>query len=274
MGSSDNRNLGRVDAAKLPSPMCPDQEPLFVATKLYLSFLQGLFGSMPTGTYRWDAVEENTEILITDQAPIPLESLGKVPAIVTIRSPAMSADLAMDHNMDGSPDIQGNRRHIDLLRCTMTLNCISRNGVEAQRIAYLVYWGLKRFRRLLMKNTILHEAGKGLVIASETPPGAIVAGDTDPGPVMVQVQSPFMIQESWSIEDLSEKTIAKSIEIQLSTFQIPGVTPDGARLSVRESVEYNRNPMYTGSPPVRNLRPPTVKGKVILQQTLVAGEEN
>jgi hypothetical protein len=245
-----------MDPWDMPSPLCPDQEPLYVATKLYLRFLQGLFGSLPEGTYRYDSVVEQSEINITDQAPVHMESLGRVPAIVTLRSPAQSADLGADHMQEQFMD--GSRKHADLIRCTMTMNCIARNGVEAQRIAYLCFWGIKRFRRELMRNTIIHNAGLGLSISAETSPGALVAGDTEPGPVMVTVQSPFFIQERWNIiPELSDGDILRSIRGML------GVVRPGTEAEVRPP---SQSPRF-------RVRPPSVKGRVLLQQTVVAGED-
>ena len=255
MSTTNSRNLGRKDPWDFPNPLCPDQEPLYVATKLYVQFLQGLFGALPEGTYRWDPVVEQSEINITDQAPVHMESLGRVPAIVTLRSPAQSADLGADHMQEQFLD--GSRKHADLIRCTMTMNCIARNGVEAQRIAYLCYWGIKRFRRELMKDTIIHLAGLGLSISAETSPGQLVAGDTDPGPIMVSVQSPFFIQERWNvIPELSDEDILRSIRGTL------GLIRPGTEAEVRP---LSQSPRF-------RVRPATVKGRV-LQQTVVSGED-
>jgi len=255
MSTTNSRNLGRKDPWDLPTPMCPDQEPLYVATKIYLQFLQGLFTSLPEGTYRYDHVLEQSEINITDQAPIQLESLGRVPAIVTIRSPAQSADLGADHMQEVYPD--GSRKHADLIGCTMTVNCIAQTGVEAQRIAYVCYWGIKRFARELMRGTIIHQTGLKLSISGETSPGQLVAGDTDPGPVMVSVQSPFFIQERWNIiPELSDEDILKNIRATL------GVVRPGTELEA---------PPLSQSPRFR-VKPATHKGRV-LPQVVVAGEE-
>jgi len=244
MTSSHNSNLGR-DPSQEPCQIHRDEEPLFLAIKLYLSFLQGLFGQLPERTYRWDPHIENSEIIITDQVPVKIEEVARVPHIVTIRAPAQSADLALDHRVGGTAQ---DRRHMDLITTTITMNCIAREGLVAQRVAYLCYWGLKRYRRVLMRGTHIHETGKQLMVSGETPPGSLVSGDADPGPVMVSVTSPTYLRESWSItENIDEYPILKSIQATLNVIRDEDVVPQGpASEECGGDVEFSP-PMYRGS---------------------------
>jgi len=176
----------------VPLPQGIGEDPFLHFTKVYLLFLQGLFQQFPSGCYRWDTNEVDSEIMITAQAPIPRDTIDQRPAIVVTRGPAQFANLSLDNvrSVNGST---GQREHTDLIPCTMTINCMAREGLEAQKVAWIVMRHIRTFKRLLQRNRI-HKIGDEISISSESPPGALVNPEADSELVNVVVASPFFFQ--------------------------------------------------------------------------------
>ena len=168
------------------------EDPLLYFTQVYLLFLQGLFQQFPSGSYHWSDSEEDSEIMITDQAPIPRDRIEQRPALVTMRGPAQFANMSLDQLRNVNAQT-GARDHTDLIPCTMSINCIAKQGLEAQRIGWIVMRHIRIFKRLLQRNN-MHKVGDEVSISAETPPGALVSPESDSETVMVVVSSPFFFQ--------------------------------------------------------------------------------
>ena len=180
----------------IPHPQGFSEEPLFFLTRVYLTFLQGLFKQFPEGCYTWSEDDKLTEVWITDQSPFPRDRIQQRPAIITMRGPAQFANLSLD-NMQSLDRITGAKRRSDLVACTMSLNCVAKNGVEAQRIAWIVFTHIRRFKALLQRHGI-HKIGDAVSIGPESDPGTLITPESDTAAVLVTVQSPFFFQ--WTEE--------------------------------------------------------------------------
>jgi len=224
-------------APGLPEPQGRGEEPLYWITRLYLLFLQGLFKQFPEGSYRWSDDDALTEIAITDQSPFPRDRIEQRPAIIAMRGPAQFANLSLDQ-LQSVDAHTGKRRHTDLLSFTMSLNCIAKVGVEAQRIAWIVMSHIRRFKRLLQKNGI-HRVGEELSMGPESPPGSIITPEPDTEMVLVTVQSPVHFQ--WS-EDIVDEDAVKLREIDVH---------------IQSVLSWDKRDQLL------QLRPPTIRGRVI-----------
>lgn len=196
---SVSRNPQLMSADRSAIPALPHskglgEDPLTHFTRVYLLFLQGLFNQFPPlrGCFHWSNSDDDTEIAITDQAPIPRDRIEQRPAIVTMRGPAQFTNLTLDQlkEMDFKT---GQRKHTDLMACTMSINCIAKNGIEAQRLGWIVMRHIRVFKRLLQRQGGFHRVGEELSVGPESPPGAMVT-EPDPSTVMVTVHSPFFFQ--------------------------------------------------------------------------------
>lgn len=182
---------------------------------IYLTFLQDFFAAVPdddpfhfTGS---DTAESKIEII--DISSTNKEVVEKRPAIILQRSPLAWSRIGLDQlkSHDIANDI---RRHTDMITGTMTLHCISKLSLSAERLASQVFYALKFHRRELQRRGIF-DGGQEAQLGSETPPGAIVGGDVDPHTTDVPVYSPFYVQVSW--ESRPAKPIKfKSMELKLS----------------------------------------------------------
>ena len=228
----------------LVEPQGRGEEPLFHFTRVYLLFLQGLFKQFPEGSYRWSDDAKLSEIVITDQAPIPRERIEQRPAIVAMRGPAQFANLSLDQ-MRKLDSRTGMKERTDIVACTMSLNCIAKMGPEAQRIAWIVMSRIRGMKELLQRAG-MHKVGDDLQIGPESPPGAMVAGEADPEWVMVTVQSPFYVQ--WTEQSTPADALSlRAVELHLQTARQPlASSSTAARAELREQ-----------------LSPPTIRGRVL-----------
>lgn len=229
----------------LVEPQGLGEEPLYFCTRIFLTFLQGLFEQFPEGSFRWSDDEKLSEIAITDQVPIPRERVEQKPQLVAMRGPAQFANLSLDNMRKLSPRT-GEKERTDLVSCTMTINAIAKNGVESQRIAWLVARHIRTFKTLIQRHG-LHQVGDQLSVGPESPPGSFVS-EPDPEWVMVSVFAPFHFQWTEIVRPL-DAPLLRSMETRLRTALLPSAATTTA-----------------GSVEARNaLRAPTIRGRVINQ---------
>lgn len=183
-----------------------------------MTFLKDYFAKCPPGQFRFTGNDKpDTDLEITDQSAISKEVIEKRPAIILQRGPMSWAQATMDELKDLFFR-DGTRRHSDLLTGVMTLHCIASEGLEAERLSWVVAFALKSHRRVLQSRG-LFEVGRQAQIGSESPPGALVSGDTEAHTVDVPVFSPFYLQETWQITP-AKKVPFKSMEIRLKPFHL------------------------------------------------------
>ncbi len=170
-------------------PIGKGEDPLYYYTLVYLSFLQGLFRTFPTGAWKYSEDDEITEIIIADQASKTRE---EIPRIITMRGPAQFYPLSFYNILDR--DTKTEQKHTSFLICSsMAINCIAKNGIEAQKLALTVANGIVVFKHLLQTKGF-HKIDHALIIGPETVAQAIFSPEVIPEGVMVTVQSPFYIR--------------------------------------------------------------------------------
>lgn len=228
-------------------PPTPDmaEEPLYYFTRVFLLFLQGLFEQFETGYFKWSSNEELTEIVITDQVPIPRNKVEQKPQLVTMRGPAQFANLTLDQMRSVNPR-SGEKERTDLITCTMTINCIAKNGVESQRLAWIVMRHIRTFKRTL-QHAGMHKVGDEIQMGPESPPGSFVS-ESDPEWVLIPVFCPFFFQ--WTERDRPlDALLLRNIEAKLKSALLPP-----AAATTAGSVEARAS-----------LSTPTIRGRVINQ---------
>lgn len=184
----------------------------------YLSFLQEFFAQLPQGQFRYTGSDTpESELDIRDYAGNHLTVIDKRPAIIMQRGPLAWARVGLDQMKDMNIR-KGSRRHSDLISGTMTLNCISRAGLEAERLASQVLYALKFYRRELQRRG-LFDMGQEAQMGAESPPGALVGGEVDPHTILVPVYSPFYIQVGWEVTPAKEIPL-KGVTVQLASQHI------------------------------------------------------
>lgn len=200
------------------------EDPLTHWTRVFTRFLQVMFATWDKGNYKWTPDEKTTDILIMGEATVAQEVVEKRPAIIVSRGPVAFGNVAMDQFKEFDYE-QGKRTHTDLISSLMTFNCLSREGLEAQRIAYMAAYATRVFKRTLMHAGI-HRVGEELQIGSESPPGSLVPGDPSEI-VLVSVSVPFHFQMTWSVEPIDKELLTEiSVAVRSDAgFPAPGAVP-------------------------------------------------
>lgn len=173
-------------------------DPLYHATRIVLGFVQGLFKSLPSSQYQWSPDPESTEIIITDAAPITYEALTQRPHIISMRGQASYANTALQSFAEQHYKT-GARRFRDAVMSSITLNCISRNGVEASRLAWFTASHIKALRHLLQRSGPFVGIGQDVTVGGEMPPGMLLQDAGDGGAVNVPVMLPFTFMHQWEV---------------------------------------------------------------------------
>lgn len=100
----------------------------------------------------------------------------------------------------------GNRTFNDLLIGSVALSCLSREGVEAEQIAHLVFNSFKFFRPVLQKYGFF--TIKSLSIGSEA---LIEQEGSDDRTYIVPIQITAMVQDRWTLEDTAARRLERVI---------------------------------------------------------------
>lgn len=191
----------------------PDDR-LYFATRAWLLWLHGLFGTRPVGQYRWDSNTQETEIVISDQMPTNIEPTNKRPIITTTRGTASWSSLSINQIRD--QNLIGTQRVFsDLVACSMTLSVIAREGLEAQELAYMIFRMIPVFKPHLLRLGRMHSIGNNVQLTPETPHGALVPGSSVPEWKMVQMVVPFYIQDTISSDDEGFYTMMKAVTLKM-----------------------------------------------------------
>lgn len=205
-----------------PQPQGIGEDPLFWATKLFVRFLQVVFHTFDKGSYRWEPDLEMTDIVIADQGTMALEVVEKRPSIICMRGPAMWSNIAMDQFKEFDFET-GTRSHTDLIACSMLYQCMAREGLEAQRLAWISSYATRTLKRNLMRAG-LHRVGENVDMGAETDAGALM-GDSAKEISLVQVAVPFFFQNTYSIGPV-DNLLLKDLNLRL-TSEVNYPTPDG-----------------------------------------------
>lgn len=211
-------------------PQGPGEDPLLYYTRLFVKFLQLVFATFEKGSYQWNEDPELSDITITDQATTATQAIERRPAIICSRGAAAYGNIALNQfagpgplpTVAGEPMqypnldwASGQKRYTDLVSCSMTYNCISREGLEAQRIAYISMMATRRLKISLMKAG-LHRVGEEIQVSSESDPGSLIPNESKSEIVMVSVSVPFYFQDFWAIAP-ADKKLLKHIDLALTS---------------------------------------------------------
>ena len=198
--------------------------PLEQVRTLYVGFCQGLFAAAPRGTFHWTPYLEETEIIITDESPIHVATIGMRPAISFTRGPVQSYSLGQD-DMLSYDFATGKKKKSILVPGTMSINCCSRVDLESERLAWIVAEQLWMHREQLMREGFF-EIGRQFVVGAPSPAGSIVSGDSADEWFATTVSSPFQFYRTSQSTPLGCH-IVEGINLQFET-QAQRVTSQGS----------------------------------------------
>ena len=168
-----------------------------------LEFLQIIFSQRAAGSLHYDQDDTKTEIEIADVHAVDLTAVGKRPAIIAVRGPLSWQGVGLGGGAVESRDMKtGSHGFNDLLTGSVALSCISREGIEAEQIAHLVFNSFKFFRPVLQKYGFF--SIKSLNIGAES---LVEQEGADDKTYVVPVYISALIQDRWILEDRAAKTL-------------------------------------------------------------------
>lgn len=161
-----------------------------------IQFLRFIFSR--SSIFQWTEDELQSKISISDVFP-KREDPEKKPAIVVSRENMMLTNRGIGHFKGWTFSKNFGSRYMDLLQSQVVIECYSREGLEAEKIANIVFGSLLYYRKKLREVGRIHDV---LVanIGKETPQRV----SSEITLSMVPVQLSFSFTESWTVETLGE----------------------------------------------------------------------
>ncbi len=170
--------------------------------RTFLSFAQTYFRDVHHNPkLRWNLDQRITKIFIGDKNIAAPAAVDKMPSIILARGSMSYIQSSIDqmqyeNSPFGEPEA---KQRTDLVRGTVTYNCTSQNGVEAEEIANVLFLNIVGFKDQFRKNGI-HQI-LGLSIGEEQ----LARSDANPRLSVVPVTIMFTAQTTaLSVTDLYE----------------------------------------------------------------------
>lgn len=170
--------------------------PTSLAKDLVLKFLQDLF-SEPTlydghNDYVWNQDPSKSGILIVDSYTEDLERMEQRPAIVLRRGGTGWMNTSLEQRL-GFDWRTGARAYTDLIYSDLTLECLSRNGLEAEFLADLVFQGIQFFALQIRERGAFKV--NSVAIGTET----LIQSDSQQELTAVPVNMTLSFQNKWIV---------------------------------------------------------------------------
>jgi len=202
--------------------------PLFDVVRLFVNFLQWRFSLAPQGSYRYvdtsvGPEESDTEIFIGSDSPIQTSVVGKRPAITVLRSQAAFAGLGIGDRafLDLAT---GAKVRMDMIPTNIMVNCLSREQVEAEGLAWFVRKEISALRDDICKasNGLVMYTGSKMMLSPPSPAGSLIdTVDTDWTVVVVAIPTYLHIQDT--ALPLNKPIVGK---INTTMTTTPAIPPD------------------------------------------------
>ena len=166
-----------------------------------LSFLQDMF-SQPDlydnkNDYIWNSDPEESKILIADAYTEDLETMEMRPAIVLRRGPIrwMNSSINQQVHVDFRT---GQKMFQDLVTSDLTAECLSRNGLESELLADIVFQGMQMFA------ATIRSRGAFEVDTVAIGPETLIQSDSQQELTAVPVGIRLLMQRRWQLTPSAE----------------------------------------------------------------------
>jgi len=94
--------------------------------------------------------ERDTGIMITDKRAFNLEKVGSRPALVVDRKQFNWMRTSVDQNLH-TIGLNATTRKTDLLQGTVIIHCLNKEGLVAEDLSHIVFFGLESFKTEIRK---------------------------------------------------------------------------------------------------------------------------
>jgi hypothetical protein len=181
-----------------------DSVPTFIKNTA-IRFLQIVYSQKPKGELKYSDNEEETEIKIADQYAFDLDAAHIRPAIIVVRGAISWNNIGLTHGMQQLDTKTGKTDMTGMLHSSVGFSCISRVGLEAEKIASDVFNLFKFFKTTLMKQ------GYFTIQSASMGPENLIEVAGEPKLFMVNVMMNCQVQDSWTLEARSAAELRKVV---------------------------------------------------------------
>ena len=180
-----------------------------------LEFLQILFSTRGEGRFRYSKDDTHSEIQISDIHAVDLENVNQRPAIVAVRGPVSWMGQGLGGGAVEARNMQtGAHVFNDLLTGSIAFSCLSREGVEAEQVAHIVFNSFKFFRPVLSQYGFF--SVKSLNIGGES---LIEQEGSDDKTTIVPVYISAIIQDRWSLDNTTARKLRDIVVEHLTNIE-------------------------------------------------------
>ena len=225
--------------------------PLEQVRTLIISFVQGLFNGTPVGCYHWEPNEETSEIVIRDEDPIHVETVGMRPAINFTMGQVNFYNVGMDDLLDYR-FTDGQKTKGVLVPGVISINICSRSDIEAHNLAWVVSEHIWLLREILLRQGFF-EIGRGITISPPSPAGSVVANDSGDEWRISTISVPWQFARKSAFTPLGRQIVDNIVaHIQANSIQRVESTgwpydPSGHPYSVHECAPDSFAPLASDS---------------------------
>lgn len=159
--------------------------------KVFLSFAQQYFKTEHP-TLIWNVDPRLTKIFIGDKYALNPAIVERMPSIIVSRGTMTWAQTSINQLQSQDSVLAANtaKKRTDLVRCSLTIQCTSKNGIEAETVANTLFVSLIGYKDQLRVNGI-HQI-LAVSMGEEIP----VRGDVEPRLLAVPITIMFTVQST------------------------------------------------------------------------------
>lgn len=207
--------------------------PLEHIETVLLTFIQGLFGYAPPGSYHWTP-EETSEIYLSSESPVHVKDIGQRPAVTLTCGPIQFVSVGLD-DMTGYQATTGQKEKTVLVTGTMTINCSAKVPIQSRQVAWIIWEHIWLLREILLAAGFF-DVGRSMSIGATTGAEQVVFGDQGDEWVVTPIFCPFQFSRTSRFTPLGRRVaagIAASVQLVHNRYAGLGVpTSPGADLPV------------------------------------------
>lgn len=161
-----------------------------------LEFLRYIFSR--SDRFHFDDDDVASKIAISDVYP-KKEDIEKKPSLVVRRENLVLTNRGIGHFVGWTFSKNFGSRFADLLQSQVVIECHSREGLEAEKLANIVFSSLLYFRRKLIEIGRVHD-----ILVANIGPETPQRVSSEITHTMVPVQLSFTFSESWITEEIGK----------------------------------------------------------------------
>lgn len=165
--------------------------------------------SILVNDFQWSEDQDSTKLFIADSWTENMERPEPRPALILTRGDIRWMNTTIDQ-LQSQTFGTGERVYSDLLQSDLTVNCFSREGLEAELLGNIVFQSLQFFAKIIRQRTKVFEVNS-VVLGRE----ALVQSDSKIDLTVVPVGIGLYWQDRWKLRIPGE--IVNKIEVNLNS---------------------------------------------------------